>query len=681
VHPASEDQAEQIAAIEIEETVWIPMADGVRLAAKIWRPADAEQNPVPAILEYIPYRRRDFKAVRDHEIHAHFAQNGYAGIRVDLRGSGDSEGVLTDEYLQREMDDGLAILEWIAAQPWCSGKVGLFGLSWGGFNALQIAALRPPQVGAIITVCSSDDRYADDVHYMGGCLLTDNLSWAGNMFAFNSCPPDPQVVGEDRWRDLWMQRLEGSGLWLKTWLEHQHRDEYWRHGSVCEDYSAIQVPVMAVSGWRDGYTNPVFRLMENLKVPRRAVVGSWGHKYPHQGGPGPAIDFLGECLAWWDRWLKGIDNGVEEEPVLRAWMMEPSSPLTPSSPGHWVAEPEWPSPAISEDCLMLSKDGLEWEKDLEDPAVQREASFSIRSPLSVGLFAGKWCSYAEETDLPWDQRQEDGGALLFDTDPLQEDVEILGMPRVELELESDQPVAMVAVRLCDVAPTGRASRVSYGVLNLTHRDSHADPEPLEPGRRYRVSILMNNIAQRFPAGNVIRLAVSTSYWPLAWPAPEPARLIVHTEPSKLFLPVRPRRQEDQALRPFGPPVAAPSPPATLLAPATREWTVEQNLATNRVALNVVNDDPVLRLEDSGIETSRETLEEYSYQNDDAATLRGVVRQVRRFRRGRWQVETVTRTVLTSTPTHFVVAATLDAYEGDVRVFSRSWNETIARDLV
>ncbi|MEQ8968699.1 MAG: CocE/NonD family hydrolase [Azospirillaceae bacterium] len=661
--------------IRIVETVRIPMPDGCTLAAKLWLPADAEARPVPAILEYIPYRRRDNKAVRDHQLHGFFAAHGYAGVRVDLRGSGDSEGVLTDEYLEREMDDGRAVLAWIAAQPWCSGKVGLFGLSWGGFNALQLAALAPPEVGAVITVCSSDDRYADDVHYMGGCLLTDNLSWAGNMFAFNSCPPDPAVVGA-RWKEMWLERLEGSGLWLDTWLRHQRRDAYWQHGSVCEDYGAIEVPVMAVSGWRDGYTNPVFRLMENLDVPRRAIVGPWGHKYPHMGGPGPAIDFLSECVAWWDRWLKGEDNGVEREPMLRAWMMEPSSPLNANSPGRWVAEETWPSPSVAERRLALDRLGLVAEAEAgEDTAVR------IQSPLSVGLFAGKWCSYAEETDLPWDQRQEDGGAILFDSEPLDEDLEILGAPRVELEIDADRPIAQVAVRLCDVAPTDRAARVSFGILNLAHRDSHEAPEPLEPGRRYRVVVTMNHIAQRFSRGHRIRVAISSSYWPLAWPSPEPARLTVHTGASRLVLPERPPRAEDASLRPFGPPRAADPPPTTLLAPPVRDWTVKQSLGSNRVALEVVNDDPRYRLDEHGLEIGRETRETYSYYNNDYASLRGFVEQRRTFRRGDWDVQTVTRTVLTSTPEAFLIRATLDAYEGDARVFSRSWDEAVPRDLI
>ncbi|MGM0680966.1 MAG: CocE/NonD family hydrolase, partial [Thermodesulfobacteriota bacterium] len=268
------------------DNVWIPMSDGCSLAAKIWLPPEAEQKPVPAILEYIPYRKRDHKAMRDAQSHGFFASHAYAGVRVDIRGSGDSEGVLYDEYLQQELSDGLEILKWIASQPWCNGRIGMFGISWGGFNGLQIAALQPPELGAVISVSSSDDRYADDVHYMGGCLLTDNLSWASTMFGFNSCPPDPQVVGE-RWRQMWLDRLEGSGLWIRKWLEHQRRDDFWKHGSICEDYSAIKVPVMLVSGWVDGYSNTVFRLLENLKVPCRGLVGPWGHKYPHLGGPGP----------------------------------------------------------------------------------------------------------------------------------------------------------------------------------------------------------------------------------------------------------------------------------------------------------------------------------------------------------------------------------------------------------
>lgn len=687
--------------VRVVEQVWITMSDGCRLAARVWIPGNAEKSPVPAVLEYIPYRKRDFKAVRDSTIHGYFARNGYAGIRVDLRGSGDSEGILRDEYLAQELDDGLEVLRWIARQPWCDGNVGMFGLSWGGFNGLQIAALQPPELKAVITVCSSDDRYNDDIHYMGGCLLTDNLSWASTMFAYNSCPPDPRVVGE-RWREMWLERLEGSGLWLRTWLEHQRRDSYWRHGSVCEDFSRIRCPVLAVSGWADGYTNTVFHLMESLSVPRRGLVGAWGHKYPHMGGPGPAIGFLQESLRWWDRWLKGADPGRQEgpnrqekphrpgEPMIRAWMQDSYSPSATYRPGRWVAEERWPSNRITRDTYRLTATGLEADRDTTVPdagnsarsahaAGPHETSFTIQSPLSVGLFAGKWCSYAETTDLPSDQREEDGGALVFDSAPLEEPLEILGAPEVTLSLAADKPAAQVAVRLSDVAPDSTVTRVTYGLLNLTHRDSHENPQPLEPGARYTVHIPLNYIAQHFPAGHRLRLSVSSSYWPLAWPAPEPARLTVFTTGSEITVPRRPLRAEDEALRPFDPPEAAEPDPSTLIAPAHREWNVIHNLRSNEVTLDVINNDATIRLDGIDLTVTKDVEERFTYRNNRYDTLRAEVTGTRAFRRQSWEARTVTRTVLSSTRTHFRIQATLDAYEGDARIYARSWDETIPRD--
>src|SRR6056297_4247337 len=372
------------------ENEWIPMPDGTRLAAKIWRPADAMSNPVPAILEYLPYRKRDGTVARDTMTHAYYAGHGYAGVRVDIRGSGDSEGVLEDEYTETELADGLAILQWLEAQRWCDGRCGVMGISWGGFNGLQLAALQPPQLKAVVTICSTDDRYADDVHYMGGCLLGDNLSWSAVMFSYNSLPPDPQVVG-GRWFDMWMERLEGSGLWLDTWLRHQRRDDYWQHGSICEDFSAVRCPVFAASGWADGYSNAVFRLLEHLQVPRKGLIGPWSHRYPHQGKPGPAIGFLQECLRWWDRWLKDVRNGTEDEPRLRVWMQESVEPTTSyeTRPGRWVAEPNWPSPQVKERQYTLG-----WRHIAPGFGDHPEVEETIRSPLTVGMFAGKWCSYS-----------------------------------------------------------------------------------------------------------------------------------------------------------------------------------------------------------------------------------------------------------------------------------------------
>jgi putative CocE/NonD family hydrolase len=284
------------------ENQWIELADGCRLAARIWLPEDAAQDPVPAILEYLPYRKRDGTVERDELTHPYLAGHGYAGVRVDMRGNGDSDGLMADEYTRQEHDDALEVIAWLAAQTWCSGAVGMMGISWGGFNALQVAARRPPALKAIVTLCSTDDRYADDIHYMGGCLLTDNLAWASVMLAYSSRPPDPALVGE-RWREMWLERLEHTPLLIENWLRHQRRDAFWQHGSVCEDFSAIQCAVYAVGGWADGYSHAIPRLLEGLGCPMKGLSGPWAPRYPHVALPGPPIGFLLEMLRGWAHWL------------------------------------------------------------------------------------------------------------------------------------------------------------------------------------------------------------------------------------------------------------------------------------------------------------------------------------------------------------------------------------------
>jgi uncharacterized protein len=669
-HPVRED-----ACLEI------PMSDGTRLAARVWRPEDSDSHPVPAVLEFIPYRQRDLTAVRDSIHHPYFAGHGIAGVRVDLRGSGDSEGVLTDEYLEQELRDAEEVLAWIAAQPWCDGSTGMMGISWGGFNALQVAARRPPSLRAIVTASSTDDRYADDVHYMGGCLLTDNLSWASTMFAYTSCPPDPEVVGE-RWRDMWHERLRGSGLWLHEWLRHQHRDAYWRHGSICEDFSDIRCPVLAVSGWADGYSNSVFRLLSALDVPRKGLVGPWSHKYPHLGQPGPAVGFLQELVRWWDRWLRDVDNGVMDEPMLRIWMQDSVPPSTAyeERPGRWVGEPSWPSPRVHAVAHPLG-DHRVLPANRERPGDVPER-LTVQSPLSVGQFAGKWCSYNAPPDLPYDQREEDGGSLVFDGEVLAERMEILGSPVVELEFAADRPVAMVAARLSDVGPDGRATRISYGLLNLTHRDGHDRPAALVPGERYRVRVVLNAMAQALSPGHRLRLSLSTSYWPLAWPPPEPVRLTVFPAASALVLPLRPDPGDDELRVPsLGEPEGARALSTTQVQPGRQRWAVTRDLVGYESALEVVKDLGVVRFDDIDLEVTRRADEAYSWVADDMDSVRGETTWRMGFARGDWRVETVTRTVLTSTATDFRLYAQLDAYEGTERVHAQSWRLAIPRDHV
>jgi putative CocE/NonD family hydrolase len=655
------------------ENVFIPLSDGTKLAARIFLPEDAEADPVPAILEFLPYRKRDGTAERDALTHPYFAGHGYAGVRVDMRGSGESDGLLEDEYIKQEQDDCLEVIAWIAKQSWCTGAVGMMGISWGGFNGLQVAARRPPALKAVITICSTDDRYADDIHYMGGALLNANLGWASTMFAYMSRPPDPALVGE-RWRELWLARLRHTPLLVEMWLRHQRRDAYWKHGSVCEDFSQIACPVYAIGGWADGYTNAIPRLLAGLKVPCKGLIGPWAHKYPHFALPGPAMGFLQDALRWWDKWLKGVETGIMEEPQLRAWMLESARPETwyAERPGRWVAEPTWPAPGIKHHRLHLTEQSLTERAGGERPLL-------LSSPENAGAHSGVWCSHGAAPDEPGDQREDDAKSLVFDTEPLSARLEILGAPVLELEVSADRPEAKLAVRLCDVHPDGASTRVTYGILNLTHRESHEYPTPLEPGRRYKVRVQLNDIGYAFPPGHRVRVAVSSTYWPITWPSPERVTLTLHT--GSILLPVRAPNARDEALPPLPPVESAPAEKRTPLRAGRTERQIERDVATGETIHRLVDDMGDVRIDAHGLEVGAVKLTEYRIKDEDPLSAVAETRWTAKVGRGPWRARTETWTRMTATKDAFLIHATLDAYDGEKRVWSHNWDCAVPRDLV
>ena len=656
------------------ENLWIPMPDGARLAARVWLPADAEQHPVPAIVEYIPYRKRDGTAWRDGIMQPYVAGHGYAVLRIDLRGSGESDGLLRDEYTRQEHDDAVAALGWIAAQPWCSGRIGMIGLSWGGFNALQIAARQPPQLAAIITICASDDRYTDDAHYMGGCVLTEHAVWGVAILGQAALPPDPELVGE-RWREAWLERLNNTPEWVARWLAHQRRDAYWRYGSVSEDYAAIRCPVYAIGGWADAYRNAVPRLLANLTAPCKGLIGPWAHGWPILGAPGPAIGFLQEVLRWWDHWLKEIKTGIMDEPRYRVWMQDAVARTAgrDMQPGRWVAEQRWPSPRILARRLHLNAGGLAAEPAPETAVTHCSVQF-------IGRASGAWCPYATGADLDSDQQADDAQSLVFDSARLSASLEILGAPIVELELAVDRALSLIVARLCDVDEQGASARVTYGVINLTHRYSHARPAPLEPNRRYRVRLQLNDIAYSFPAGHRVRLALSTSYWPIVWPSPTAATVTVFTGASALTLPERPPREEDDKLPAFGEPEGAPPPSMTMLAPEHGESSSRYDDATGTAETVSAYDSGLERFDAIGIAAGMRIAERYSIAAADPLSATASLRWTIKRERGEWRIRIEAGIELRCTAETFLVNQSLAAFEGETRVFEREWKREIARDL-
>jgi uncharacterized protein len=656
------------------ETLWIPMPDGCRLAARAWLPDGCEEKPVPAVFEYIPYRRRDITRPRDEPIHRYFAGNGLASLRVDMRGSGDSDGLMCDEYEEQEQLDAVEVIAWLARQPWCAGNVGMFGKSWGGINALQVAARRPPELKSILSVCATDNTYFDNDHYLGGCLTDIQMVWGTLFLAQLRRPPDPAVVGE-RWRAMWQERLANDAMPLENWFRHQRYDEFWKRTSICEDYGRITCGTFLVGGWLDGFSSSIFRMLNGLRCPRRALVGPWGHLYPHDGKPGPAVGFLQEAVRWWEYWLKGIDNGAMDEPMLRVWQQDSSipDPRAAVREGRWVEEPAWPSPNIATSRMFLNGGTLDASPAAEIPRW-------ICSTETVGLASNYWHSAFDDHQAA-DQREEDGCSLCFDSAPLAEPLAILGGPMVTLQLSADRRIAMAAVRLTDVSPDGASLFVSFGILNLSRRDSHERPEFLEPGRRYRVRVQLEEISHRFAAGHRIRVAVSTSYWHRVWPMPERATLEIVTGASFLDLPVRWPRPEDENVRSLGPPEQARSLARTILRPAIKRSSVERDLDSREVRVTDFQDNGIYRIDDTGLEVEEVIIDRYTIRDNDPLSAAMTMERRYGYARGDWRTRVEATATLTSTADAFRLRAAVEAFEGNTRVDSKTWDSTFPRDLL
>jgi predicted acyl esterase len=510
---------------------------------------------------------------------------------------------------------------------------------------------------------------------VGGCLSKDKFDWSATMFAMGDLPPDPAIVG-DRWRQIWMDRIKANSPWILTWLAHQRRDDYWKQGSVCEDFSRITIPVYAVSGWADNYSESIPRLLAGLSGPRLGLIGPWAHSYPHDVTVEPAIGWLQEVLRWCDHWLKGRATGIMDEPMLRVWMQEGVPPQTcyHARPGRWVGEASWPSPHIQMRHLHLNHD-----RSLS-PQPGPKGTAGICSPLWVGLTAGEVGRYGNEADWPTDQREDDGGSLVFLSDPLAERLEILGAPLVHLTFSSDRPQALVAARLNDVAPNGQSTRVGIGLLNLTHRDSHEHPTPLVPGQVTHATVEMEDIAHAFAPGHRIAVSLSTSYWPIAWPSPELATLTILTGDSTLALPVRAPRAEDATLRAFDPPEAAPQTPHTtgpVAGAAVRRVT--RDLLSGRMVVDFPRWTSVLEMPDIGHVHRGEGLARYEITDGDPLSATTITRYRVQIERAGTVTEHHSEGRLTCDATHFRVEVQLTVSEDGIPIFRRQWDERIARD--
>ena len=486
------------------ENVWIPMKDGVRLAATLYMPDGAQPGEkFPALLDYLPYRKDDSTAAGDYPKNAYFARRGYVAARVDIRGFGSSEGRPTDrEYSEQEQTDGEQVIHWLATQPWSNGKVGMYGISWGGFNALQMAMRNPPELKAIIATAATEELFHDDIHYIDGMMHVDefelNMDLAPGMTGASDYTLDEKVLGP---------RFEAAP-WSLEYFEHQRDGQFWR--SPVRPLGEIKVPCFLIGGLADGYRDSIPRMLEQVKAPVKALIGPWNHSYPNDADFGPRIEWREDAVRWWDYWLKGRDTGVLQDPKLVIFMRHwfPPDPNLETVPGEWRAESGWPPRGTKESAFFLQPNHT-----LSSVPAQSDVH-RLKYVPSIGVEAGFWWG-----ELLSDQRPVDAFSMVYDSLPLTEELAIMGRPHAMLRASADTPLANWFARLSDVAPDGTVTQVTGAGLSGAQRESMTDPQPLEPGKTYALDVEMHLTTWVFPKGHRIRLSVSNALWPMVLATP------------------------------------------------------------------------------------------------------------------------------------------------------------------
>lgn len=664
--------------VEVLYDIRIPMRDGLELSANLFRPVPRDEGETfPAILEMIPYRKDSWRFASDHQLMSYLAQRGYIGCRLDVRGTGSSPGIALDEYTTIETQDGYDTVEWLAAQPWCNGRVGMWGISYGGFTSIQVAMLQPPSLKAIVPMYATDDRYTDDVHYIGGCLTASELSqYALSQVGMNALPPKAKYLQGD-WAEQWKTRLEQTPPWLIQWVRQQTDGPYWRTGSLAPHYDRITCAIFHIGGWADGYTNPVLRMQEKcVNAPRKALIGPWVHSLPHYAYPGPNIDWLHEMVRFFDYWLKEIDNGVMAEPALTIFRQEytPPEAFPKRVNGAWHSEADYPIARTRQQAFFLGAGRLQAE-----PPATAEVDLYRHQPTLGTRASLCWGGGGSPNGLARDLRPDEALSLTYTSSPLAEALDVIGFPQVILHLSAEAPVAHVVVRLTDVAPDGTSALVSTGILNLTHREGHARPEPLTPGQIYEIPVSLKATGYRFLAGHRLRLSVASAYWPVIWPSPYRGQNRLHRGPdwpSRLLLPVVPASDQTPP-----PPTFKTSPPELPLVGGYHYeppvWQIIEDVIDQSVTVKIYGGDTT-ELPNGRVSLfNSELLELTAYHNDPAHTTLYNEVKYHLFEHG-YETDIQATGTIRSTESDFHVDVQLQIKLNGNLFFQKSWLESIPR---
>ncbi len=657
---------------KVIENTWIEMPDGVKLAARIFLPEDADARPVGAILEYIGYgKRRNYRRVDDRTA-SWLVPRGFALVRVDVRGTGESGGIIVNEYDLPEQADVTPLIKWIARQPWCNGNVGMRGISYGAITAYQAAGKDIPELKAIIAAMGTENGYTDDVHTLGGCVINEKVVWGTIWKQVMTVPPDPELVGEV-WQSMWLERLQAQLPLVSEWMRHQLVDQYWRN-RILLNYSKVKCAVYAIGGLEDSYIDTVPRILERLDCPRKGIIGPWGHDWPQEGDPGPRLDWAVEEARWWDHWLNGHDTGLMKEPMLRSFVAEATvAQCYPQDvPGRWVADEAWPSAQISKTSYRLGQGGILSRKRSPKGKVEIPANVLVGTAIPV-LSPIDMTSQA-----PVEQSFDDDFSILFETAPLTQGIDIVGQPRLKLHFVADKPIAKIAVRLNEVTPDGRSWLLTYGLRNLAHNSDHTAYVPIAPGTEQTHEVLLKHTSRRIRKGSRLRLSISQNQWPIVWPAPEDVALHLVTGVTHLELPLRIGRSTE----PDMPIKTLPNParsPAQEMKPTSRLARIEGAAGKRKGVMEVAlpmdlqNLEPIKMQLGSGL-----SLDATITEGDVNSYIIAFTSENASSRDG-WKTEARVKTTMTSTPSEFIIEESIEAKLNDKALFARQWSNRIPRN--
>ncbi|MDX6591858.1 MAG: uncharacterized protein QOJ13_1054 [Gaiellales bacterium] len=668
--------------VDVLKDVRIPMPDGIELASDLYVPSGwvpGESEPLPVVMEFIPYRKDE--VLKGAGFYGRFPLHGYAVCRIDVRGTGGSQGECTDEYLPQEQRDGHDAVEWLGTQPWCTRHVNMMGISYGGFTSLQVASHAPEHLTSIIPMYFTHDRYTDDCHFRGGLMRKyyDVAHYGNFMVAFNALPSYPEWSGAE-WAEIWEQHIDRNQPYLLEWFRHQLDGDYWRNGSVIDIVDHIKCPVLMIGGWRDGYPNPPLHLYEALQVPKKLLMGPWNHAVPDVAVPGPRIDYVAEVVRWLDHWCKDEDTGIMDEASVAVFIQDYEHPVVDrlEAAGEWRGDTTYPAPGTTERTLYLAAGGT-----LADEA-GGDGVDSYDYNATVGVNAGLW-SGGISFGLPGDQRPDEALSLCFDTEPLNEDVTIFGRAKAVLHVASTASVMGFGVAISDVSPDGVSHLVAKGMLNATRREGFREAKPIVPGEVMELAIDVDGAGWRFPAGHRIRIALASADWPNVWPTPEPGTNDVHrgtARPSRIVLPVVP---------------AEGSAPKPRFAPSTRvlaRHLDDANPPTWEVVDDVLSGQRRYRigigLEGGGARSGRVNSttvidRQYSFEGhvdpSDPASASARGRHVSTIKRPNWTVSGTSDVMIQATATHFHLIIDLEIAVNGATHATRRWAESVPRELL